>query len=518
MLIVANEYVVDSKENSDFMYDLIDKVIKEAGPRPPCSPAEKKGALLLAEELKPYCDEVKVEEFGAYPQLGVQGWPRRCSLLTMLSALIFLLTPFNPILFPLVALGIAIFSLLNVYYQYLKCEEWSPKIYPFYKQKKSQNIVGTIKPIGEVKKRVVYVGHIDSARRFNLLQYTHEGYVYFIVGGLGSLFIFPILFTIQVIFSLTGPLPDVISFFNWVAILLPIGLSLVFLALVPISAKLMSEKTREKVLFGAFSKISPYTMLLLFGFIAYSLSYNLMLFNYVMTDPQFFKTDLLLILGSIPYFTAFFFFLSKDGVPGALDNLSAVAVSACVAKVLKDWKVKYPEMFPKNTEVVIALVGCEEIGDRGSIAFAKTHAAEYNQIDTTCVVMDTMGDPELLRIFKRESSTRIDFDAKTYNLLADCAKELKLNYKILDQPWVSGGTDASGLVTGGLRAAAMVGLYYGHYLYYYHSDRDNISIINKERRPCNEYGTDWNNRNMRCAFENALKVCVTYLQKKDIEK
>jgi len=514
---MSNDYAVDSKENSDFMYNLIDKVIKEAGPRPPCSPQEKKAALLLAEELKPYCDEVKVEEFGAYPQLGVASWPRRCSMLTLLSALIFLLVPFNPILFSLVALGIAIFSILNVYYQYLKCEEWSPKIYP-YKQKTSQNVVGVIKPTGEVKKRVAYVGHIDSAWRFNLLQYTHEGYVYFIIGGIGVLFIFPILFALQVIFSIIGNLPDVVSIFNWVAVLLPIGLSIAFLALVPISAKLLSEKAREKVLFGAFTKVSPLAMILFCALLAYSLTYNLILFNYVMTDPSLFKTDLILILGSIPYFTALFFFLSKEGVPGALDNLSAVAVSACVAKVLKDWKTHYPELFPKNTEVVIALVGCEEIGDRGSLAFGKTHAAEYNQIDTTCVVMDTMGDPELLRIFKRESSTRIDFDAPTYNLLAECAKELKLNYKILDQPWVSGGTDASGLVKEGLRAAAMVGLYYGHYLYYYHSDHDNISIINKERRPCNEYGTDWHNRNMRCAFENALKVCVRYLQKKDIEK
>ena len=516
MLIVTNEYVIDSKENSDYMYNLIDKVIKEAGPRPPCSPEEKKAALLLAEDLKPYCDEVKVEEFGAYPQLGVASWPRRCALLTTLSALIFLLCPFNLLLFSILALGIAVFSVLNVYFQYLKCQEWSPKIYP-YKQKTSQNVVGTIKPTGEVKKRVVFVGHIDSAWRFNLLQYTHEGYVYFIIGGLGTLFIFPILFAIQIIFSITGSFPEVISIFNWVAILLPIGLSIVFLVLVPISARVLNEKSREKVLFGAFSKISPFTMLLLVSLLAYSLSYNLILFNYVMTDPSLFKTDLLLILGAIPNLIAFFFFLSKEGVPGALDNLSAVAVSACVAKVLKEWKEVYPDLFPQNTEVVIGLLGCEEIGCRGSISFAKTHAAEYNQIDTTCVVMDTMGDPELLRIFKRESSTRIDFDAKTYNLLADCAKELKLNYKVLDQPWVSGGTDASGLVKGGLRAAAMVGLYYGHYLYYYHSDRDDIAIINKERRPCNEYGTDWHNRNMRCAFENALKVCVTYLQKKDIE-
>ncbi|MDD1776726.1 MAG: M28 family metallopeptidase, partial [Candidatus Helarchaeota archaeon] len=345
-----------------------------------------------------------------------------------------------------------------------------------------------------------------------------EGYVYFLIGGIGALFICPAIFVAQIILSITGNLPDVILVINWVAILLPIGLTVGFLTIVAVSVYLLGPKAREKILFGAFTKITPITFLLLLGLLGYYLLYNIFLFNYVMTDVSLFKTALLLILAVLPYFTALFFFINKKGVPGALDNLSAIAISVCVAKILKDWKDHYPHLLPKNTEVVIALVGCEEIGCRGSGSFAKTHAAEYNQIDTTCIAMDTMGDPELLRILKRESSTRTDFDPPTFNLLADCAKELHLNYKILDQPWVSGGTDASGIAKGGLRGAAMIGLYFGHYLYYYHSDRDDISIINKERRSCTEYGTDWYNRNMRCAFENALKVCVRYLQKKDIEK
>jgi chromate transport protein ChrA len=256
------------------MYNLIDTVIKETGPRPPCSENEKKAALLLADELKQYCDEVNVEKFGAYPQLGVASWPRRCALFTFSSALLFLLYSFNSIVFSIIALGIAIFSILNVYFQYLKCEEWSPKVYP-YKQKASQNVIGKIKPTGEIKKRVIYVGHIDSAWRFNLLQYTHEGYVYFIIGGIGSFFIFPIIFSIQLVFSFTGTYTDIILIFNWVAILLPIVLTIGFLALVTISVKLLSEKAREKIVFGAFSKITLSTTLLLLGFLIYYLTYNL---------------------------------------------------------------------------------------------------------------------------------------------------------------------------------------------------------------------------------------------------
>ena len=102
--------------------------------------------------------------------------------------------------------------------------------------------------------------------------------------------------------------------------------------------------------------------------------------------------------------------------------------------------------------------------------------------------------------------------------MCECAEELGLNYHLAAQPWVSGGTDGSGLVKQGLKkTAAFVGLRYSDYLYYYHTDRDSLDIVNKERRPCDDHGTNWSNRNIRCAMENALKLCVRYIQKKDEE-
>jgi hypothetical protein len=299
------------------------------------------------------------------------------------------------------------------------------------------------------------------------------------------------------------------------AILIPIGIGVGFLIVDVLSTKVLSEKGREKIFWGAMSSFTTRTVILITGIVVYQIVASVLLFNFIMTDPSAFKTSILVLLNYAPFLIALFFFVSKEGVPGALDNLSACAIAVCVAKVLKDWKTAYLELVPNNTEVVIALLGSEESGCNGAYAFAKKHAVEYNQIDTTCVNMDTMGDPETIQIFKRESSVRIDFAPEIVNLLAESAKELKLQYVVKNQPWVSGGTDASGLVKGGLKAASLVGLLYRHYLFYYHSDRDNISIINKERRPCSDYGTEWNNRNMRCAFEKVLKICLKYLEKKD---
>ncbi|HUX98828.1 MAG TPA: M20/M25/M40 family metallo-hydrolase [Candidatus Deferrimicrobium sp.] len=513
--MAKKEYKIDSDENSDYMYNLIAKVVKEAGPRLPCSEGEKKAAELLKKELENCCESVEIETFNHYPELGVSRWPPRCVILVIISSLVFLLYPIQAIAFSALALGISIFGLLNVSFQYLGAEQWSPKIYP-YKPKESRNVVGVVKPSGEVKKRVVFSGHIDSAHRFNLMQFTHEGYIYFLIGGIVSFFNFPIMQARQLIVSIVGASEAALALvFNWLAILIPIGIGVIFLILDLLSAKILNEKGREKIFWGAMSSLTTRTVILIAGIVIYQIITSVLLFNYIMINPTSWRTSIVVLLNYAPFLTALFFFVAKKGVPGALDNLSACVVAMAVAKILKDWKKDYPERVPKNTEVVVALLGSEESGCNGAEAFAKKHATDYNQIDTTCINMDTIADPETITIFKRESSVRIDFDPKIVNLLKACAEELKLNHKVENQPWVSGGTDASGLVKGGLRAASLVGLLFRHYLYYYHSERDDVPIINKERRPCTDYGNAWHNRNMRCAFENCLKLCLKYLEKKD---
>ena len=61
------EYQIDSDENSDYMYRIVERILTEIGSRAPCSEAERKAARLIEDELGRYCDEVRIEEFTCYP-------------------------------------------------------------------------------------------------------------------------------------------------------------------------------------------------------------------------------------------------------------------------------------------------------------------------------------------------------------------------------------------------------------------------------------------------------------------
>jgi hypothetical protein len=62
----------------------------------------------------------------------------------------------------------------------------------------------------------------------------------------------------------------------------------------------------------------------------------------------------------------------KNGgsVPGAIDNLSAVAILLMIGRVLK----RHPELQPRDTEIRLISFGCEEAGTRGSRAYVRAHA------------------------------------------------------------------------------------------------------------------------------------------------
>ncbi|MHA1335805.1 MAG: M28 family metallopeptidase [Promethearchaeota archaeon] len=503
---MSQEYEVASDENSDYMYNMIKKIIDTCGPRAPCSEAERKASELVADELKNYCDSVELEEFTAYPRAFL-GWIRISIGLWFLSFLIFMLTPLNPLLVSIICLGIGLFILLIIWKQFLNYEEWTPKIFP-YKQGRSQNVVGIIKPSGEVKKRVVFAGHIDSAFRFNLIQYLWQGYAFFLIGGLISLFTFLIIYIIQLIYAI---LQFEILFLTYIII----GLSMSIPTIMAIV--ILGLGKSEKFFYGAMQKIKGFVQVIIIGIVIYSIIMDILLFDYVFTDPSLTKASMLLLINSIPSFVALFFFVSKKATPGAIDNLTAVAPAMCIAKILKDYKEKHPDKFPKNTEVIIAIVGCEEIGLRGSEAFAKKHAEEYNKIDTTVVNFESLTESRYQGIFTKEKTTRTDLSPEVYNLLAKCCEELNIDYKLEEMPGIAGGTDAAGFVRGGLKASTLIGLKYKDYLSYYHTDRDHYNLINKERKPWEDEGTDYTNRNVRGAMEMALTIAMKYLELKDKE-
>ncbi len=421
--------------SSDYMYDLIDRVIRDVGPRAPCSPEEKKAAELMKSELEKYCDEVVMEEFHSYPKAFL-GWIRIDVSLLIACFAVFLLAPVNPVLFSLLPLGMSGFAFIILYKQFLRYEEWTPKFLP-YKKRVSQNVVGTFKPSGEVKRRVVFSGHIDSAFRFNLIQYTKAGYAYFFFGGVLLLFTCILVFLVQAVLSIAGisftdPVSQGIgSFVSWVAFFQPLFVGVIIL---------VGGKSKN-LFYGAFRHINKTALVLILANTAYVIIAFLLLHGYFFASPSLVgATTLAVVLNVVPIF-ALFQFVSSKAIPGAIDNLTAVAVCSCIAKILGQWREHEPGKYPENTEVVIAIVGCEELGDRGSWAFGLRHAAEYNKIDTTCVNMESISDSSMLTIFNEEKTTGTKLTPEVYTLLARCAEELGINHNINHMPGVAGGTD-----------------------------------------------------------------------------
>ncbi len=148
--------VETKKEYRKYMYEFIDRVCKEIGPRRPASDAEHKASDVIKSECEKFADEVKVDEFQCAYHAYPQGLVRIAFGLITVSVGVSLLDNFLYLLvIPLVALGLWV-----VVAELMIMLEFSD---PFYKKGTSRNVFGVIKPQEDVRMRVIFGGHSDSA-------------------------------------------------------------------------------------------------------------------------------------------------------------------------------------------------------------------------------------------------------------------------------------------------------------------------------------------------------------------
>jgi len=148
---------VISSKYSDYMYELVDRVISEIGPRESCSQEEKALGRLLSEELGPACDSVETEKFTCSPTAFLGFFPFLVLGYFAGVALYYILPPVSLIIAAL-CLGVLFFELVR----------YRELIDPLFPHKEGENIVGRISPSGEVKRRVVVSAHLDSAYEFKV--------------------------------------------------------------------------------------------------------------------------------------------------------------------------------------------------------------------------------------------------------------------------------------------------------------------------------------------------------------
>ncbi len=180
-------------------------------------------------------------------------------------------------------------------------------------------------------------------------------------------------------------------------------------------------------------------------------------------------------LGLIPMSVPFMFFVSKDIVPGASDDLSGVATMMGVLENLKEMKSKGEA--PKHTEIILLATGSEEAGLRGSMAYVAKNAEKLREVETFNVSLESMENPETLQVVTHELF-KAHHSPKLIGMLKDIAKR---NDWTLDDAMIPfGGTDAATFTQLGVHSTCLLGLPTKTWPTNYHTRRDTMEHVKPE--------------------------------------
>lgn len=149
------------REMTNFSVRGIKKICKDVGPRPAGSEQEHEAQKLMAAELDGACDKVEIEPFDVHPGAFL-GWILTDGIM-MIAAIVLFFFGMSAIALALCALSL-IFAIVE-FLLYKKLLD------PSFPKKTSHNVVAVRKPKGEVKRRIIFSGHADSANEWRFTYY-----------------------------------------------------------------------------------------------------------------------------------------------------------------------------------------------------------------------------------------------------------------------------------------------------------------------------------------------------------
>jgi hypothetical protein len=161
--------MIDEKY-SDYMYNLVDRVITEIGPRESCGEKEKELGRLMVTEMEPLCDRVDVEKFTCSPKAFLGAFPFLVAAYVAGVILYYI--------YPYASLVLSLLGAVILFYEVIRYHELIDFLFP---RREGENVAGIIRPRGEVKKRVIVSAHLDSAYEFKI-WYWFKGYAVAVMG------------------------------------------------------------------------------------------------------------------------------------------------------------------------------------------------------------------------------------------------------------------------------------------------------------------------------------------------
>ena len=204
-----------TEEDSKFMYGFVQGIIEEVGPRMPCSPQEAKAAEIIKREFEKSCDKTIIESFSCHPKAFL-GWIKLDMVFVILSFLLYLLSRLLTEYIWLLILSICSFILIFLPFLIMWEEFFNYKefIDPIFRKKTSQNVIGSFKPKGELKKIIIFSSHLDSAIEFKLLKLLGWGFIPLAFGAILIMLMWLVLSCLNLIFIIIGLIKLKSLFFN----------------------------------------------------------------------------------------------------------------------------------------------------------------------------------------------------------------------------------------------------------------------------------------------------------------
>lgn len=164
--------VAKIRESTNFTVREIRKVCKTIGPRAAGSENEDKAQEYILENCAKFADSAEKESFKLAPR-AFMAWPWLGALVEIIAILLYISAAFVPqplpSFFQAGALALTCVILVLIILEFLF---YKPVFDPFFKKAQSSNVILTKKPTGEVKRRIIFSGHIDSAYEW---RFTHWG-------------------------------------------------------------------------------------------------------------------------------------------------------------------------------------------------------------------------------------------------------------------------------------------------------------------------------------------------------
>lgn len=149
------------REMTNFSVRGIKKICKDVGPRPAGSEQEHEAQKLMAAELDGACDKVEIEPFDVHPGAFL-GWILTDGIMMIAAIFLFFFG------MSAIALALCALSLIFAIVEFLL---YKKLLDPFFPKKTSHNVVAVRKPKGEVKRRIIFSGHADSANEWRFTYY-----------------------------------------------------------------------------------------------------------------------------------------------------------------------------------------------------------------------------------------------------------------------------------------------------------------------------------------------------------